>query len=379
MKRLFSLILGICLVFGVAFIFVFNQKVEALNPEGLVAWYKFDDNYDDSSGNYYNGNDNNMAGFDNGLFGKAAIFNGTNSYIEVTDTESSLLDMGTAVTLEAWIYRFADSSNTGYQNIVRKGHQGDRSYGLDLYNGKLRGWVNQTQTAGGTAKIATGISPLEKEKWIHVAMIYDNTKVVIFLNGNSVGTSGSASGNLYDNNLSLRIGGQPSTDTGGAMAFKGMIDNVKIWNKALPINEVYDADHDGVPANIDKCKETAPTDDYLSIGVNRWIWDGNSWETTKSKGTGPSFNPDMDYTYGCSCNQILNRMVTSTEESFEGHFKYGCSKSILEDWNRGNYHVGLIPFETLDVSGTSNATISTTKNTNIGTQYQLTAIGQCLW
>ena len=100
-----------------------------------------------------------------------------------------------------------------------------------------------------------------------------------------------------------------------------------------------DADGDGVSNFEDYCLETKADSPDVSLGVNRWIWDGDSWETTKpkGKGKGPTFAPTMEYTLGCSCEQILEILKDKTYLDFEGHDKFGCSQSILQEWNEGWY------------------------------------------
>lgn len=98
-------------------------------------------------------------------------------------------------------------------------------------------------------------------------------------------------------------------------------------------NIEVDEDGDGVLNTDDQCPETVADDPSIRLGVNRWMWDGDSWETTASKGKKPSKNFNMDYTYGCSCDQILSRMTETHGEGLGGHYKYGCSRSILEDWH----------------------------------------------
>ena len=95
-----------------------------------------------------------------------------------------------------------------------------------------------------------------------------------------------------------------------------------------------DSDKDGVCDSEDLCFETEPDAISGTQRTNRWIWDG-IWKTVVSKGKGPAFAPDLDYTYGCSCIQILDEMKDMTGSNFGGHYKHGCSKSVLEDWNRG--------------------------------------------
>jgi len=47
--------------------------------------------------------------------------------------------------------------------------------------------------------------------------------------------------------------------------------------------------------------------------------------------TSASYN--MDYTYGCSCTQILD----ATKTNAKGLYKNGCTKGILDDWHNTWY------------------------------------------
>lgn len=101
-----------------------------------------------------------------------------------------------------------------------------------------------------------------------------------------------------------------------------------------------DSDGDCYPDDQDLCLETAGDEPTRRLGVNRWIYnEDGEWEKgpKKGKGKGPAFEPDIWYTYGCSCEQILDAMSEATGGKFKGHYKFGCSKSILEEWNSGVY------------------------------------------
>lgn len=101
-----------------------------------------------------------------------------------------------------------------------------------------------------------------------------------------------------------------------------------------------DADNDCYPDDEDLCPGTGADEPDVRLGVNRWIYnDEGAWEKglIKGNGKGPDFEPDIWYTYGCSCEQILDAMAEATGSNFNGHYKFGCSKSILEDWNSGVY------------------------------------------
>src|SRR4030042_2578674 len=124
------------------------------------------------------------------------------------------------------------------------------------------------------------------------------------------------------------------------------------WN-AVGTAIAIDPDCDGIPYTTDKCADTV-ADNWTNtqLGVNRYMWAGSSWQTKTPKlkiiATAAA-DMNMDYTYGCSCIQILDSMVATTGFDFGGHYKFGCRKSILEDWNRGTYYVGPTWVETLIV------------------------------
>jgi hypothetical protein len=76
-------------------------------------------------------------------------------------------------------------------------------------------------------------------------------------------------------------------------------------------------------------------------GVHRWHWDSGTnfvqQPNPKSQVTpGKSFT--LTDTYGCSCHQILDLFKAAGLGEFGGHYKYGCSTSILEDFI--NYMAG---------------------------------------
>jgi len=172
-------------------------------------------------------------------FGNALSFDGVDDYVNVSDINSSL-DVDT-ITIEAWIY--LETSQTGNHNIVRKGPWADRTYGLDIGTpgmNIIRGWVNQGPKGGSTALIANGGTVLETGEWYHVAMTYDGSQVRVYIDRVQDGISaGTTTGDIFDNNQSLRIGGQPLASE-GRLPFEGLIDEVRIWRTALTEDQLGD-------------------------------------------------------------------------------------------------------------------------------------------
>ena len=98
----------------------------------------------------------------------------------------------------------------------------------------------------------------------------------------------------------------------------------------------YDADHDGVLPPADFCSNTLPAKEIFTqpYGVNRWYYDGINWveqPNPKNKTSGNTFT--MADTYGCSCKQILDLLKGAGLGKFGGHYKFGCSSSILSDFH----------------------------------------------
>ena len=96
-----------------------------------------------------------------------------------------------------------------------------------------------------------------------------------------------------------------------------------------------DSDDDDVPNTEDFCPGTPETREYFSSpnGVHRWYWDGQAWKQEPNKQSKGNHEPIyIADTYGCNCHQILDVLIDAGLGEFGGHYKFGCSTSILEDF-----------------------------------------------
>ena len=219
------------LIFIVTFIFLFvlttYSKVSAV--DGLVASYSFDENSgvtaQDSSGNNNNGSTNGTAWTTSGKYGNALSFNGSTNYVTVNDSNS--LDLTNAMTLEAWVKPVSLSS---WRSILLKEKSGNLNYALYANTDSDRPSVEinngSSNDTRGAAKISTGV-------WTHLAGTYDGSTLKLYINGNLV-SSKSVSGAATTSSNPLRIGG----NTVWGEYFNGLIDEVRIYNKALSQSEI---------------------------------------------------------------------------------------------------------------------------------------------
>jgi hypothetical protein len=106
------------------------------------------------------------------------------------------------------------------------------------------------------------------------------------------------------------------------------------------LGDVCDTDIDGdnVSNESDLCPVTVSdvTTGFFSNpwGVMRWYWDGSAWvQKPNPKG---NINESKTYTtadtYGCSCKQILDKLKAANYGELGGHYKFGCSSSILDEF-----------------------------------------------
>ncbi|MEM4662466.1 MAG: LamG domain-containing protein [Candidatus Diapherotrites archaeon] len=340
-------------------------------PAELVAWWQFEDNANDATGNGNNGTLMNGATFDTGYIGNALKLDGVNDYVSVPfSTSLDFTAPGQDFSAEAWV----KAEEGGAIDVIYTQEDGggyDGRYWLRISSD------NRVQSNIGGTVTQTAPNVITRGNWHHVAVTFDKSDssqegtVKIFVDGvekvSSTRTFEPSTGNY-------RIG----VGNTGSNPFKGLIDEVRIWNKALA--GFPDEDNDGVNNEADLCPGTPKSDSIPTkrVGVNRYIWLDSKWQTKTPKGKMVvDAAMTMDHTYGCSCEQILDSMKATTGFDFGGHYYFGCSKSILEDWHAGEYYIGddWELQETVKVDANSNTPVTATTEFEAGKQYKLKAYG----
>jgi hypothetical protein len=207
---------------------------------GLVAEWNFDEGagsvLHDSSGN---GNDGTIHGatWADGKIGGALRFDGSNDYVDCGNDDS--LSWGSAdYSICAWVKRAGDF---GYVNVIVGKHVGWGDY---------RGWYLRFGIPGGTNKLefnnnydsfwnGNGVVKSDEEytdqDWHYICGVLDggNNKVRLYVD--AVEIENDAGSNTYniDNSASLRIGAKSNGEY-----FNGVIDEVRIYNRALTADEI---------------------------------------------------------------------------------------------------------------------------------------------
>ena len=213
--------------------FVFVQ-----DSNGLVAYWPFDEGVGtmtfDASGHGHTGtlvNDPQWIG------GPSLDFDGVNDYVDVGTLDVT----GGALTLAAWIYS-RDLANC-VANDCRILSKTTGTAETDHYfmlstiesgaNTRLR---FRLKTDGVTSTLIASSGNLPEDTWVHVATVYDGSSMLLYLNGDLVGSSGKTGSLTTNNGASAWIGGNPPEGT--ARPWDGLIDEVRIYDRALSAAEI---------------------------------------------------------------------------------------------------------------------------------------------
>ena len=197
----------------------------------LVAAYGFDEgtgsSVTDLSGK---GNVGTLAGTtwsSTGRFGKSLYFNGSSSRVTIKDSPS--LDVSGAMTLAAWVYPTV--AMTGNQVVIVKERPGSNAYHLHA-SGATSGRV-LTGIFTTTPNQLWSAAPIAANRWTHLAATYDGAMQRLFVNGVQV-ASRAQRGAIATSGNPLRIG----ADGVRGEYFRGRIDEVRIYNRALSSTEI---------------------------------------------------------------------------------------------------------------------------------------------
>lgn len=219
---------------------------------GLVAYYSFGEGAYDSSGNNNHGTLYGNAKSATGKIGQAASFDGVDDSVQVP--HSSSLDITNKITLAAWIYPKDKTDG----KIIAKDDPADWGcYVLQIQDEKLslqldiNGWV-KTET-----------SALSINQWSHVVGTYDGSHLRIYVN-DQLKNSYYKTGVIKSRNINLGIGSR-ANDVGTQFDFNGLIDEARIYNRALSSTEVQDL-YEYAP--VTTTSSTSSTTTVLPYGPN---------------------------------------------------------------------------------------------------------------
>jgi len=244
-------LIGLILFFLLVFNGYFGVNIETANAQiptdGLVGYWSFDENSGDIANDISgNNNDGTIYGatWTNGVSGSALMFNGLDNYVSLP---SSTLGNWDGLTYLAWVNlpKYLGSGWPGIIGSTTTSYSNNNNLAISRNSEHLH---LEIDTDVGNYEFEGKIQ-IPWDTWIHVALVYDGTSLIEYVNGEK-GNSISASGNLKS--ISELNIGQHSQ---GLYFLNGQIDEVQIYNRPLTKNEIQDIYHELSPLNEQGLRE----------------------------------------------------------------------------------------------------------------------------
>lgn len=201
---------------------------------GITGYWKFENNYNDSSGNGYNGTAYNTPTFTTGVSGQALQLSSSLTQYVSTVTADLLGLTGDNFTAVAWVRPNATSGNRSIYGTDTRAN--DKGLHLIIRDGKTYFGFYGNDTSGN-ASIPTN-------QWTHIVWQFQNGTQRIIVNGQEdARTTGHA--NFQNTTDPVLIG-----RWGGGDYFDGLIDEAVIYNEALTANQVRHLASGGDPQSL---------------------------------------------------------------------------------------------------------------------------------
>jgi len=217
---------------------------------GLVAFYPFNGNANDESGNANNGIifGATLTTDRSGRSNSAYYFDGKESYIKIPS--NALLNLP-KYTIALWVSveRYKGSDAEG-GHIFSKGIYPNYNYVLAAGNLDRTNTLNTSTTHNGNFKGFQSRNTFFTDTWYFFVVINDGNDLKIFVNDSFNGSI--PIGMSSTNNNDIYIGRYEGT---AFWNFKGKIDDIRIYNRALAENEIhslYTEDKESSHNNIEK-------------------------------------------------------------------------------------------------------------------------------
>ena len=227
MKNLFlTLLILLC------FNSVVAQLPANIPTNGLVAYYPFNGNANDESGNGNNGTVNGATltkdRFDN--LNSAYYFSSASCATRI-DANVNTSSIQTGLTISLWVLREGNGCISPRLFEFWPGADGP---------GQAQwGWSNTTQNIGMGSVTATGFVcassvPISANNiWTHLVYTNDGVNGKFYKDGILINTIASSGNPILASNLAIGRMNHPAWDT-----FNGKIDDFGVWNRALTVQEI---------------------------------------------------------------------------------------------------------------------------------------------
>lgn len=304
-----------------------NNLNKCLNGDepGLIAYF----NFNEGAGNYaYDLVDNkfgmlqNMSGnawvqgdsincgsiiSPTALNGYALDFDGANDHVKTSFTLAST----TTYSIEAWIYPRSGNYDRLISNFKGSGSAAAGEIIIDTYNPTINNGRGIRFVVNGG--FVSAPNALTSNAWNHVACVFDNGNLTIYVNGFEV-VNGTTTASSHTGIAQSFVFGEDFIQ-GASEHFNGKMDEVRFWNKALNQTEIM--------ANMNNCLTGSEADllAYYNFEEGNGI---TIYDLTAGQNNGVMNNMDettdwVEGQFACNlgCSIEMTQTVTITPTSID--------------------------------------------------------------
>jgi len=227
--------------------FTFNIVVDL--EAGLVAYYPFNGNANDESGNELHGTvfGSTLTEDRNNIHNSAYTFDGVDDYIRIPNSEFLNFSQDQNFSISLWV-NVPESQNNSQstQNsiIAKEGnaqHQFGYPYTIRLVNSSnqvaFRRWdgIDCGNESTTIEEEARGESQMANQ-WYHIVALKSGSELLMFVNGSLYDSviDSTLEGCVTSNDFDIIIGQRE----GDARIFTGKVDEVRFYNRILSVPEI---------------------------------------------------------------------------------------------------------------------------------------------
>ncbi|MGB0452521.1 MAG: LamG domain-containing protein [Bacteriovoracaceae bacterium] len=227
----------------------FNES--ALNS--VIATHDFDDF---SNNDLYANESGGVSLTSKGLFSGAISFDGTDDFLEVSDSNELDVNLTSRFTISVW-YKVTEGDNGIDQTLFGKWNPtgNDRSYRCHL-TFSTTNEIQCSVSSNGVTETSVEVLPTIDNRWHNLVFNYTGSQIHLYHDG-ELQQSKSYSSGVYNGTQNLEIGRSNLTD---GEYFPGLIDEMAIWSRSLTsyeIRQLYRRGANRISYQVRSCDDAA--------------------------------------------------------------------------------------------------------------------------
>ncbi len=228
-----------CLGIPAVLVYVVSPPINT--PNGLIAYYTFDGNATDASGNNNNGTIQGVTLVPDrrGMPAGAYRFS---AGAKIIVSNSSSLTLNDAYTFSGWFNLRSFEGRSSSTGVISVTDGVQTIFSKNCEPGRLYAGMLPAPDGPPRMNIGGGVLPnylststrVSLDTWMHVAQTYEQGETSLYLNGNLVARGGLSINLSASNQSSLIIGGTSCSSD----FFNGDLDDLRFYNRSLSYQEI---------------------------------------------------------------------------------------------------------------------------------------------